>query len=312
MTAQEAGNSPDLGVRIGDLHLANPVMTASGTFGYGAEFAGLLDLSRLGALVVKGISLAPRAGNPPPRVVETACGMLNAIGLENVGLERFLQEKMPYLRGCGTRVIVNILGDTVEEYAQLARRLAGVVGVDGLEVNISCPNVHRGGVAFGADPEMAATVVRAVKAHATQPVIVKLSPNVTDIAAMARAVEEAGADALSLINTLIAMAIDIHARRPKLANRTGGLSGPAIKPIALRMVWQAAQAVSIPVIGIGGIATAEDALEFILAGACAVQVGTANFYNPGAAVEIVDGIAAYLRQYREPSLRGIVGGLRHD
>ncbi len=312
MTVQEAGNSPDLGVRIGALHLANPVMTASGTFGYGAEFAGLLDLSRLGALVVKGISLAPRAGNPPPRVVETACGMLNAIGLENVGLERFLQEKMPYLRGCGTRVIVNILGDTVEEYAQLARRLAGVAGVDGLEVNISCPNVHRGGVAFGADPETAATVVRAVKAHASQPVIVKLSPNVTDIAAMARAVEEAGADALSLINTFIAMAIDIHTRRPRLANRTGGLSGPAIKPIALRMVWQAAQAVSIPVIGIGGIATAEDALEFILAGACAVQVGTANFYNPGAAVEILDGIAAYLKQHRETSLRGIVGGLRHD
>ncbi len=287
-------------------------MTASGTFGYGAEFAGLLDLSRLGAIIVKGISLKPRAGNPPPRIVETACGMLNAIGLENVGLERFLVEKMPYLRQCGTRVIVNILGDTVAEYAQLAGRLAGVAGVDALEVNISCPNVDKGGVAFGAVPEMAAAVVRAVKEHAGQPVIVKLSPNVTDVALMARAVEDAGADAVSLINTLIGMAIDIHARRPKLANRTGGLSGPAVKPVALRMVWQVAQAVRIPVIGIGGIATAEDALEFVLAGASAVQVGTANFYNPRAAEEIIDGISAYLGQYQEPSLAAIVGTLRHD
>ncbi len=311
MTAQ-ANTTPDLSVRIGSISLANPVMTASGTFGYGAEFAGLLDLSRLGALIVKGISLAPRAGNPPPRIVETACGMLNAIGLENAGLERFLNEKMPYLRQCGTRVIVNILGDSVEEYAELAERLATVAGVDALEVNISCPNVARGGVAFGSDPDMAAAVVRAVKRHAGQPVIVKLSPNVTDIALMARAVEEAGADAISLINTLIGMAIDIHSRRPKLANRTGGLSGPAVKPVALRMVWQAAQAVRIPVIGIGGIATAEDALEFILAGASAVQVGTANFYNPQAAMEIIDGIKAYLSRYQETSLSGIIGGLFHD
>lgn len=310
MTAQTA-STPDLSVRIGSLHFANPVMTASGTFGYGAEFAGLLDLSRLGAIIVKGISLEPRAGNPPPRVVETACGMLNAIGLENVGLERFLREKMPYLRQCGTKVIVNILGESVEEYAQLAGHLAAVAGVDALEVNISCPNVAKGGVAFGAEPDMAAAVVRAVKQCAAHPVIVKLSPNVTDIARMARAVEEAGADAISLINTLIGMAIDIHSRRPKLANRTGGLSGPAIKPVALRMVWQAAQAVRIPVIGIGGIATAEDALEFILAGASAVQVGTANFYNPQAATEIIDGISAYLRQYQEPSLAAIVGALRH-
>ena len=260
MIVHATNSTPDLHVQIGTLKLDNPVMTASGTFGYGAEFAGLLDLSRLGAIIVKGISLKPRAGNPPPRIVETACGMLNAIGLENVGLERFLVEKMPYLRQCGTRVIVNILGDTVAEYAQLAGRLAGVAGVDALEVNISCPNVDKGGVAFGAVPEMAAAVVRAVKEHAGQPVIVKLSPNVTDVALMARAVEDAGADAVSLINTLIGMAIDIHARRPKLANRTGGLSGPAVKPVALRMVWQVAQAVRIPVIGIGGIATAEDAL----------------------------------------------------
>ena len=310
MTAQ-ANTTPDLSVRIGSISLANPVMTASGTFGYGAEFAGLLDLSRLGALIVKGISLAPRAGNPPPRIVETACGMLNAIGLENAGLERFLNEKMPYLRQCGTRVIVNILGESVEEYAQLADRLAPVAGVDALEVNISCPNVAKGGVSFGAEPGMAAAVVRAVKQYAAQPVIVKLSPNVADIALMARAVEEAGADGISLINTLIGMAIDIHNRRPKLANRTGGLSGPAVKPVALRMVWQAALAVRIPVIGIGGIATAEDALEFILAGASAVQVGTANFYNPQATTAIIDGISAYLCQYQEASLAAIVGGLRH-
>ncbi len=311
MSTAERGNAPDLRVRIGKLHLANPVMTASGTFGYGAEFAGLLDLSRLGAIIVKGISLAPRAGNPPPRVVETACGMLNAIGLENVGLERFLSEKMPYLRQCGTRVVVNILGDSVEEYAELAARLGGVEGIDALEVNISCPNVSKGGVAFGAVPDMAAAVVSAVKKQASQTVIVKLSPNVTDIASMARAVEDAGADAVSLINTLIGMAIDIHARRPKLANRTGGLSGPAVKPVALRMVWQVAQAVRIPVIGIGGIASAEDALEFILAGASAVQVGTANFYNPRAAEEIIDGISAYLRHYQEPSVTAIIGALHH-
>lgn len=311
MTAHDVNSTPDLRVQIGTLELNNPVMTASGTFGYGAEFADLLDISRLGAIIVKGISLEPRAGNPPPRIVETACGMLNAIGLENVGLERFLSEKMPYLRQCGTRVIVNILGKTVAEYAQLADHLAGVAGVDALEVNISCPNVDKGGVAFGAVPEMAAAVVRAVKEHAGQPVIVKLSPNVTDIALMARTVEDAGADAVSLINTLIGMAIDIHARLPKIANRTGGLSGPAIKPVALRMVWQVAQAVRIPVIGIGGIATAEDALEFILAGASAVQVGTANFYNPRAAEDILDGISAYLRQYQEPSLTAIIGALRY-
>ena len=300
----------DLRVRLGALELANPVMTASGTFGYGAEFAELVKLSCLGAIVTKGISLAPKAGNPPPRVVETPAGMLNAIGLENVGIERFLQEKLPFLRQCGTRVVVNILGDSEEEYAELAARLAGAEGVDALEINISCPNVRHGGMAFGADPQMAAGVVRAVKRQASQPVIVKLSPNVTDIALMARAAEDAGADALSLINTLVGMAIDIRTRRPKLANRTGGLSGPAIKPVALRMVWQAAAAVQIPVIGIGGIATAEDAIEFLLAGASAVQVGTANFYNPQATAQIVDGIAAYLEEQGENSVQNIIGGLR--
>ena len=307
----EANEQPDLRVQLGQLCLPNPVMTASGTFGYGAEFVDFVDLSRIGAVVVKGISLLPRPGNPPPRIVETASGMLNAIGLENVGVERFLREKLPYLKRCGARVVVNILADLVEEYAELAGHFHGVDGIDAIEVNISCPNVQKGGVAFGSDPLMAATVVQAVKERASQPVIVKLSPNVTDIACMGRAVADAGADAISLINTLIGMAVDIHHRRPKLANITGGLSGPAIKPIALRMVWQVAQAVSIPVIGIGGIATAEDAVEFFLAGAQAIQVGTANFYNPRATEEIIEGIAAYLRSQSEVSLTGIIGGLRY-
>ena len=307
----EVKEQPDLRVQLGQLCLPNPVMTASGTFGYGAEFVDFVDLSRIGAVVVKGISLLPRPGNPPPRIVETASGMLNAIGLENVGVARFLREKLPYLKRCGARVVVNILADLVEEYAELAGHFHGVDGIDAIEVNISCPNVQKGGVAFGSDPLMAATVVRAVKERASQPVIVKLSPNVTDIACMGRAVADAGADAISLINTLIGMAVDIHQRKPKLANITGGLSGPAIKPIALRMVWQVAQAVSIPVIGIGGIATAEDAVEFFLAGAQAIQVGTANFYNPRATEEIIEGIAAYLRSQSEVSLTGIIGGLRY-
>ena len=302
--------APDLGVAIGPLQLANPILTASGTFGYGAEFANLVDLDCLGGMVVKGISILPRPGNPPPRIVETSCGMLNAIGLENVGLKRFIAEKMPFLRRCRGAIIVNILGDTVEEYALLARELSGVSGIHALEINISCPNVKKGGVAFGTDPEMAAAVTRAVKAATDLPVIVKLSPNVTDIVAMARAVEKAGADAVSLINTLIGMAIDSNTRRPRLANIIGGLSGPAIKPIALRMVWQVAGAVSIPVIGIGGIGTAEDAIEFLLAGATAVEVGTANFYNPAAAGQILTGIEAYLRRQGERSVRAIIGGLQ--
>lgn len=301
---------PDLRVTIGGLELANPVMTASGTFGYGAEFANLTDLDQLGAMVVKGISLAPRPGNPPPRIAETACGMLNAIGLENVGLEQFIRGKMPFLRTCASKLIVNILGDSIEEYAVLARELSAVEGVHGLEINISCPNVKKGGVAFGTVPDMAAAVTRAVKEAATLPVIVKLSPNVTDIVAMARAVEAGGADAISLINTLIGMAIDAHSRRPKLANIIGGLSGPAIKPIALRMVWQVAAAVTIPVIGIGGISSAEDAIEFLLAGATAIQIGTANFYRPNATGDILSGIEAYLNRYNEPSVRALIGGLR--
>ena len=302
--------APDLRVDLGPLSLANPVMTASGTFGYGAEFSALVDLRRLGAIVVKGISLAPRPGNPPPRIVETACGMLNAIGLENVGLKRFVSDKMPWLRTLRSPVIVNILGDSVEEYAELAGALSAVPGISGLEVNISCPNVKKGGVAFGTVPDMAAAVTRAVRAASDLPLIVKLSPNVTDIVPMARAVADNGADAISLINTLIGMAIDVRTRRPRLANVIGGLSGPAVKPVALRMVWQVASAVRIPVIGIGGIGTAEDAIEFLLAGASAVQVGTANFYNPAASMDILDGLAAWLREQGETSVRAVIGTLR--
>ena len=293
----------DLEVRIGSLVLRNPVLTASGTFGYAREFEQFVNLHRLGGVVVKGISLEPRPGNPPPRIVETSCGMLNAIGLENVGVERFIAEKMPYLNNLDVPVFVNILGDSVDEYQRLAARLAGIPGVSALEVNISCPNVKKGGAAFGSDPDMAAAVTRAVKQESDVPVIVKLSPNVTDVTVIARAVEAAGADGLSLINTLIGMAVDLRTRRPKLANVIGGLSGPAIKPVALRMVYQVARAVSVPVIGIGGIASAEDALEFILAGATAVQVGTANFVNPRASEEIVEGMAAYVHAQHLGSIR---------
>ena len=300
----------DLQVRIGGLVLRNPVCTASGTFGYGREFASLVDLDRLGAIIVKGISLLPRYGNPPPRIVETACGMLNAIGLENVGVERFISDKLPFLRQLTTPVIVNILGDSVEDYARLAGRLDGVEGIAALEVNISCPNVKKGGVAFGTDPEMAAAVTSAVRRATSLPVIVKLSPNVTDITAIGRAVADAGADALSLINTLLGMAIDSKTRKPRLANVVGGLSGPAIKPVALRMVWQVARAVSIPVIGIGGITTSEDALEFIIAGATAIQVGTANFFQPRASEEIVAGMTAYLLGQGLTSIRQVIGSLQ--
>lgn len=299
----------DLSVDIGGITLTNPVMTASGTFGYGREFSQFVNLDAIGGIVVKGISIEPRPGNPPQRIVETPCGMLNAIGLENVGLERFLAEKLPFLRSIKCRVFVNILGDSVEEYAYLAEKLSEHSGIDGIEVNISCPNVKKGGVAFGTIPEMAQTVTEAVKKASTLPVIVKLSPNVTDIVSMAKAVEAGGADGISLINTLIGMAIDIKKRRPRLANIIGGLSGPAIKPIALRMVWQVANAVSIPVIGIGGIGTTEDALEFLIAGASAIQIGTANFYDPSAANTIISGMTAFLEQHNETSLTNLIGSL---
>ncbi len=288
--------TPDLSVQIGPLHLKNPVLLASGTCGYGLELQGLLDIEKLGGVVVKGLSLRPRPGNPPPRLMETPCGLLNSIGLENVGVERFLSEKLPLLVELDTAVIVNILGDSLEEYREIAQILDRAQGIGALEVNISCPNVKAGGVAFGTDPKMAAQVARAVRQATKLPVIVKLSPNVTDITEIARAVASEGVDALSLINTLLGMSIDIRARRPVLANTFGGLSGPAIRPVALRMVWQVVRSVDIPVIGIGGIQQASDALEFLLAGASAIQVGTATLVDPLAPLEIIDGIRTYMEE----------------
>ncbi|MBW2562045.1 MAG: dihydroorotate dehydrogenase [Deltaproteobacteria bacterium] len=299
-----------MGVAIGGLTLKNPVMSASGTFGYGEEYVDYLDLNRLGAIVVKGLSLKPREGNPPPRIIETASGMLNAVGLQNVGAEAFIDKKLPYLRTIDSAVVANIFGESIEEYAKVAQILSNAGGVDALEVNISCPNVRKGGVAFGSDPLLAGEVTRAVKDVSRLPVIVKLTPNVTDITEIARSVEAAGADALSLINTLTGMSIDIERRVPHLKNITGGLSGPAIKPVALRMVWETVNAVSIPVIGVGGIVNASDALEFLIAGARAVQVGTANFINPSVVAEIVDGIERYLSENNLDDIHDLIGTLR--
>jgi dihydroorotate dehydrogenase (NAD+) catalytic subunit len=301
-----------LKVDIGGLLLKNPVMTASGTFGYAREFEALVDLERLGAIIVKGLSLKPTRGNPPPRIVETPSGMLNAIGLENIGIEAFEKKKLPFLRRLATPIIVNIYGRTIDEYVEMARRMEDIDGVAGIEVNISCPNVSAGGIAFGVDPNAAYELVKLVREQTTRPLIVKLSPNVTDITEIALRVEEAGADALSLINTIAGMAIDIDTRRPKLANITGGLSGPAIKPVALRMVWQVANKVSIPVIGVGGIMGAEDAIEFLMAGATAIQVGTANFINPHATLDIIDGLTAFMKKMRITDIMEIVGSLRID
>ena len=303
-------NKPDLSVDIGGLKLRNPVMTASGTFGYAREFETYVNLNRLGAIIVKGLSLQPSGGNDPPRIVETPCGMLNAIGLENVGLEAFVDDKLPFLQKLSTPVILNIYGKTVEEYAQLAEQIDALEAVAGIEVNISCPNVKAGGVAFGVDPDAAAGVVRQVRAKTGKLLIVKLSPNVTDITAIARRVEAEGADALSLINTITGMAIDIEARKPVLANITGGLSGPAIKPVALRMVWQVCSAVNVPVVGIGGIINATDALEFFIAGASAVQIGTANFINPQVTMEVVESIETYLADHNIEKLTDMVGTLQ--
>ena len=291
------------------LLLKNPVMTASGTFGYGSEYNEFVDLNHLGGIVVKGLSLKPSKGNPPPRIVETPSGMLNAIGLENVGIDAFISEKLPFLKQFQTPVITNIYGRDMDEYAALALRVEETEGIAGVEVNISCPNVKLGGIAFGADPDSAHRVVQAVRNQTTKHVMVKLSPNVTDIVEIASGVEDAGADSLSLINTLTGMAVDIDTCRPKLANITGGLSGPAIKPIALRMVWQVAQKVSIPVIGVGGIMTTQDALEFLMVGATAVQVGTANFVNPRATTDIIDGIEAFLVARNIEKIADIIGTL---
>jgi dihydroorotate dehydrogenase (NAD+) catalytic subunit len=300
---------PNMAVRIGGLALPNPVLTASGTFGYAREFESLIDLNRLGGIIVKGLALKPVKGNPPPRIVETPCGMLNAIGLENVGIDDFVADKMPFLRTLRPPIIANIYGTSVAEYSELARRIDAIDGVSGVEVNISCPNVKAGGVMFGVDPVAAGNVVKAVRQSTRKTVIVKLSPNVTDVTLIARSAEAAGADALSLINTLTGMAIDVETRRPRLANITGGLSGPAIKPVALRMVWQVARATRLPVIGIGGIMKAEDAVEFFIAGAKAVQIGTANFVNPRSALEIIAGIERYLESHGIQDVGHLVGTL---
>ena len=302
--------APNLTVDIGGLKLKNPVMAASGTFGYGEEYAPYLDLNRLGAIVVKGLSLEPRSGNPPPRIMETPCGMLNAVGLQNIGVQAFIRDKLPFLRRFDLPVVANIYSESLEEFQIVARMLSDAAGVHALEVNISCPNVRKGGVAFGTDPEMAAEVTRRVKAETDLPVIVKLTPNVTDIAAIAQSVEAAGADAVSLINTITGMSVDVERRTPHLKNITGGLSGPAIRPVALRMVWQVVNRVAIPVIGIGGITTAADALEFFIVGARAVQVGTAHFINPMAVPEVVSGIESYLKRHEMTSIHDLIGTLK--
>jgi dihydroorotate dehydrogenase (NAD+) catalytic subunit len=299
----------DLNVSIGHLKLKNPVMTASGTFGYGEEYAEFVDLNMLGAVVVKGISLKPMEGNPPPRICETSCGMLNAIGLQNIGLKMFLKEKLFYLKKFNTKVIVNILGSTLDEYAKLSNALDDA-GVDGIELNVSCPNVKKGGIAFGTDKKILARLVSKIKNSLKNAILItKLSPNVSNIKEFSRVTEDAGSDAISLINTIPAMAVDIDTWKPKLSNITGGLSGPAIKPIALRMVWEASNAVSIPVIGIGGITNAEDAIEFMLAGATAIEVGTANFINPRASIDIINGIEAYLKKKAIHDIKKVIGGL---
>lgn len=302
-------NKPDLGVELAGITLKNPVMTASGTFGYGEEYAPLIDLNQLGAIVVKAITKKPRQGNPPPRVVEVAAGMLSSCGLQNVGVDKFIKEKLPFLRAFQVPIIVNIAGESVEDFVAVVEKLQGTEGISAVELNVSCPNVKNGGMVFGIDPEMVWKIVSEVKAVSKVPVICKLTPNVTDIVAIALAAQDAGADAISLINALLGMAIDIETRRPKLGNITGGLTGPAIKPVAVRMVWQVAQAVSVPVIGIGGITTAEDALEFIIAGATAVQVGTANFFRPKATLEIIEGLKTYLLSRGYCSIRELKGTL---
>jgi dihydroorotate dehydrogenase (NAD+) catalytic subunit len=299
----------NLKVNIGPIELKNPVMVASGTFGYGEEYSPYIDINSLGAIVTKGISLNPMNGNPPPRIWETPSGMLNSIGLQNVGLKAFLNEKLPYLNGFDTRIIVNIFGTTVREYVKVTEGLCKSSGIDAIELNISCPNVKKGGMIFGADLKSTKLVVSSVKKICSLPLIVKLSPNVTDITEFARIAEGEGADAISLINTLLGMAIDIDTKRPRLAGITGGLSGPAIKPIAVRMVWQVARTVKIPILGMGGISSVEDALEFILAGATAIAIGTANFFNPNTAIEIISGLNKYLTEKGIGDIKELIGGV---
>ena len=301
-----------LNVNIGGIQMRNPVMTASGTFGYGSEYANFVDLNQLGAIAVKGITNEPWAGHPMERIIETPSGMLNAIGLQNVGVDSFISHKLPYLRDFNVPVIANVSGKTVEEYLTVSRKLTSAVGVAGLELNISCPNLDCGGMSFGINADSAADLVRQVRENTHLPIVVKLSPNVTDITVIARAVEDAGADAISAINTLLGMAIDAETRQPVLANVTGGLSGPAIKPVALRMVWEISKSVSIPVIGMGGIINTTDAVEFLIAGASAVAVGTANFVNPNVSMEIVKGIREHLKKSGMLSIKELIGSLRID
>lgn len=300
----------DLTVNIGRLTLKNPVMTASGTFGYGEEYSEFVDLNKLGAIVVKGISLKPMDGNPSPRICETSCGMLNSIGLQNVGLKEFLKTKLPYVRKFDTKLIVNILGNTLQEYVKLSEALDNA-GVDGIEVNVSCPNVKKGGIVFGTDKKMLGKLILKVRASVKNSLLItKFSPNVSNIQEFARIAEESGSDAISLINTVPGMAIDIKTRRPKLANITGGLSGPAIKPIAVRAVYEAYKAVKIPIIGIGGIMNSEDVIEFMLAGATAVAVGTANFVNPLVTLDIIKGIESFMEDDGIMDIKKLIGGLR--
>ncbi|HIE16803.1 MAG TPA: dihydroorotate dehydrogenase [Dehalococcoidia bacterium] len=305
----------DLTVQLAPAHpkgllLANPVMTAAGTFGYGTEYSQVVDLQKLGAVVSKGTTLKPREGNLQPRLIETASGILNSVGLQNIGIDAVIEEKAPVWAQWQVPVIVNIAGETIEEYAQIAAKLEGIAGISGIEVNISCPNIASGGVEFGINPRAAAEVTAAVKSASSLPIMVKLSPNVTDIGEIALAVCKAGADAITLINTMRGMAIDINSRRPSLGNRIGGLSGPAIKPIALYMVYRTAEVVDIPIIGCGGITCAEDALEFLMAGASAIQVGTANLTSPQAALRVLDGIKQFMKKENIQDIKAMVGKAR--
>jgi len=296
-------------VNIGGIPLKNPVIAASGTFGYGLEFSPLLDLNELGGIVVKGLSLKPYPGNPPPRIMETTGGMLNSIGLQNIGVNSFIKEKLPLLRNYDMAIFVNIFGHTIEEYVRIARRLSEAEGIAGLEVNISCPNIKKGGMSFGKEPKQAGLLTKRIRKATSLPLMIKLTPQASDIADVAKRVEGEGADSISLVNTFLGMAIDVDTATPLLSTITGGLSGPAIKPIALRMVWEVAQKVSIPVVGLGGIASHRDALEFMIAGAQAVQVGTANFINPTMCREIIHGIKEYLKAKHIDDIKQLIGSL---
>jgi dihydroorotate dehydrogenase (NAD+) catalytic subunit len=302
--------NPDLSLTIGKIRLRNPVIVSSGTFGFGEEFEDFIDLNHLGAIITKGISLKPMKGNPPPRIFETEGGIINSIGLQNPGFQKFIKNKLPYYKDFKTHLIINFFGNTQKEYIELARRFDRIPGISGLEMNISCPNIKRGGIVFGTNPHMAYRLVQAVRKATTLTLIVKLSPNVTDIALMAKSVEDGGADAVSLVNTFRAMAVNIHTRKPELGNVIGGLSGPAIKPIAVRMVWEVTQAVHIPTIGMGGIMNAEDAIEFILVGASAIQIGTANLIDPKTGIKVVHGIRKYLIRNKINRIQKLIGAFR--